>query len=119
MKILACVTIVIFILSGCTTVKPMQLSRSEYSGCIILGDSIHSGDKVKITTRDGKKYELRVASVDDEYIKGKDIEIPIKDISQIDKRMFSIGKTLTLVGAIILAGMMLVHSIENNVAFMQ
>lgn len=68
---LACLTIIAFIMTGCTTLRPMQLSRSQDSGSIIIGDSIHPGDEIKITTTDGKQYEFKVTAVEDDHLKAK------------------------------------------------
>jgi hypothetical protein len=101
MKIIACLTSIAFIVTGCTTLRPMQLSRSEDSERIIIGNSIHSGDKVQITTSDGKEYTFKVTSVEDDFIKGKDVKIPVKDITAIEKRKFSRLKTTFLIGGIV------------------
>jgi hypothetical protein len=102
MKIIACLTMIAFILPGCTTLRPIELSQSTIQERIFSGDLLHPGDRVEITTNDGKHFEFKIMSVTDGYIKGKDIEIPIKDISLVEKRETSIGKTVALVGAFLL-----------------
>jgi hypothetical protein len=102
MKILGCFTIIILLLCGCTTFSTMQMSRSEVQERISHGDLIHSGDQVKIITYDGKQYQFKVISIVDGSIKGKDVEIPIKDIDLVEKRRISIGKTALLSGAVFL-----------------
>lgn len=80
----------------------MQMSRYEVQERISHGDLIHSGDQVKIITNDGKHHQFKVVSVLDGSIKGKDVEIPIKDIDLVEKRRISIGKTALLSGALFL-----------------
>jgi hypothetical protein len=102
MKIIACLTIIAFVLAGCTTLRPIELSQSTMQQSISSGDLLHPGDRVEITTNDGKHFEFKVISVGEGYIKGKDIEVPIKDISLVEKRETSIGKTVALIGAMLL-----------------
>lgn len=102
MKIIVCLTIIAFIFSGCTTLRPIELSQSMAQQQISSRGLLKPGDRVEITTNDGKHYEFKVASVADGYIKGKDIEIPIKDVSLVEKRMTSIGKTAALIGGALL-----------------
>jgi hypothetical protein len=102
MKILGCFTIIVLLLCSCTTFRTMQMSRFEVQERISRGDLIHSGDEVKIITHDGKQYQFKVTSVLDGSIKGKDVEIPIKDIDLVEKRRISIGKTALLSGAVFL-----------------
>jgi hypothetical protein len=100
MKILACLIIIVFVLSGCTSLRTIQKSKSEVQEELSHGDLIHPGDKVRIITNDGKQYDLKVVSIaDGGYVKGQDVNIPIKDIDLIEKRRFSIGKTSLLSGA--------------------
>jgi len=100
MKIIACLTIIAFVITGCTTLRPVQLSTEALQRNIAAGYLVKPGDRVQITTMDGKQHKFKVSSIADGTIKGKDVEIPIKDISQVEKRTFSIGKTSGLAGGI-------------------
>jgi hypothetical protein len=102
MKIIACLTIIAFTITGCTTLRPVELSQSTVQQRISSGDLIKAGDKVKIITTGEKQYDFKVISIADGYIKGKDIEIPIKDIALVEKYKISIGKTSLLGGAVFL-----------------
>jgi hypothetical protein len=99
MKIIACLMIIIFVLSGCTSLRVIQKSRSEIQEGLTGGNLVHPGDKVRIITNDGKQYDLKVVSIGNGYVKGQDVDIPIKDIDLIEKRRFSIRKTSLLSGA--------------------
>jgi hypothetical protein len=101
-KTITCMVIIVFLVSGCTTLRPIELSQSAIQQRISSGDLLYQGDRVEITTNDGKHYEFKVVSVADGYLKGKDVEIPIKDISLVEKRETSVGKTAVLAGAILL-----------------
>jgi hypothetical protein len=102
MKIIACLTMIAFILTGCTTLRPIELSQSTVQQRISSGDLLHPGDRVEITTNDGKHFEFTVISIVDGYIKAEDVEIKIKDVSLVEKREISIGKTAALIGAVLL-----------------
>jgi hypothetical protein len=97
MKIIASLIIITFILSGCTTLRPVELSQPVIQERIIAGDLIKTGDRVQITTIDGKLHALKVISVNNGTIKGKDIEIAVNDIMQVEKRTASPAKTVFLV----------------------
>jgi len=97
MKIIASLTIIVFILSGCTTLRPVELSQPVIQERITAGDLIKTGDRVQITTIDGKVHALKVISINDGTIKGKNIEIAVNDIMQVEKRKISTVKTVFLV----------------------
>ena len=101
MKFIACLTIFAFVITGCTTLRPIKLSPEALQRNIVSGYLVKPGDRVQITTMDGKQHEFKVISIADGIIKGKDVEIPIADISQVEKRNFSIGKTSGLVGTML------------------
>jgi hypothetical protein len=102
MKILASLTFIAFILTGCTTLRPVESSQSTVQQRISSGDLVKPGDRVKIITTDENQYEIKVVSVADGYIKGEDVEVPIKNISLVEKRKLSIGKTSLLGGGLFL-----------------
>jgi hypothetical protein len=118
MKIIACLTVLAFILTGCTTLRTVDLTPPSLQERILESDLIKPGNRVRITTGDGKEYRFRVRSISGGNVMGKNVEIPIKDISRVEIRRFSAGKTIVLVGAIILSGVIMVNWLESNLAFM-
>ena len=116
MKIIACFTIFVFILSGCTTLRPIKLSQPAVQERISSGDLIHPGDKVRIFTINSKQYDFKVISVEDGYVKGKDVEIAVKDIAQVEKSEISKGKTALLAGAALLIAIIAIaaNSMAHN-----
>jgi len=93
-----------FLLISCTSVRPISLSPNELQKQITVGHIIKTGDEVKIETRDGKIHRFKVLSVTNNYIAGRNIKIPIKEISQVNKVEISMGKTIALIaGVIVLA----------------
>jgi hypothetical protein len=97
MKIIAGLTVIAFIMTGCTTLKPVELSQPIVQERILTGDVIKPGDRVQITTTDGKIHESKVVSITNGIIKGKDMEISVNDIMQVEKRKASPVKTVFLV----------------------
>jgi hypothetical protein len=102
MKIIACITVLAFILAGCTTLKPVRLPQQTLQENISSGGLIQAGDRIQITTIDGKQYEFKVVSIGDGHVKGEVVDLQIKDIAQVKKREISTGKTAGLVGASLL-----------------
>ena len=91
--------VVILLFSGCTTLRPVELSPEQLHERISIGEVIQAGDDVKLFTADGKHHEFQVTAVTDDRIMGKDIEIPIADIIAVETREFSGGKTAVLAGS--------------------
>ena len=102
MKNIAFLTIVVFLVSGCTTLRPIELSQSILQKRIYSGELIHPGEKVLIVTEDGKQYEFKVISIGNGFVKGKNVEIRVENIDLIEQRKVSIGKTALLLGSVFL-----------------
>jgi hypothetical protein len=88
-KIIACVTILAIIVTGCATAtyKPFKLSEFEIQELgFSYADFIHIGDQVKVHTNEAIQYEFNVTSIDHEFINGKDIQVSLKDISSVDRK---------------------------------
>lgn len=94
--------VVILLVAGCTTLMPIEMSPDELRAGIPAGELIQVGDSVVLTTADDKQHEFEVTSITDERIMGKDIEVPIADISDVKTREPSGVKTLSLMGGVIL-----------------
>jgi hypothetical protein len=103
MKIIACITIAAFLLAGCTTLRPVQSSPQTLQEDIASRGLIQIGDRVHITTTDGRQYEFKVVSVGDGHIKGEDVDVQIKDVAQVEKREVSTGRTVLCAGGSLLA----------------
>jgi hypothetical protein len=84
------------IASGCTTMKPVEMSADQLQEKISAGAIVNVGDSVQIATKDGKTYKFKVSAVTAEQISGKDIDIPVKEIVAVRTREFSGGKTTAL-----------------------
>ena len=98
---LGSIFLVLFLVGGCSTMKPIDMSPEEVQEKISAGEVLGVGDDVKLTTRDNAVHEFKVTSITDEQVLGDNIEIPIDDIVGIETKQFSAGRT---VGAAAAAG---------------
>lgn len=87
-------------LSGCTTLQPVAGSAPELRQQIAAGQLLKSGDRVVITTADGKRHRLVVAATDSASVRGKRGSIAISEIDGIQRPSFSAGRTTALILAI-------------------
>ena len=94
----ALLIIAIFITtSGCTTLKPVEMSPEELQGRIAAGEIIEVGDRIKVVTSDGTVHKFEVSGISSDRVSGKDVELPVTDIIAVETREFSGGKTTALV----------------------
>jgi hypothetical protein len=96
------------VLSGCTSLKPIELSPEQLQNRIATEDIVKVGEIVKVVTSDGKTREFKVTEIREDHILGKDVDIPIKDIIALETREFSGGKTVALVGGTTLGTMVII-----------
>ncbi len=60
------VVALMFVATGCTTLKPVELDDGQ-----TFAEQIDVGDRVHLILRDGRVRELRVAEVNDRLVTGK------------------------------------------------
>ena len=92
------VSLVILLMTGCSTVKPVEMTQEEVQQKISAGELIAVGDNVKVATTDGEVYDFKVTNVTNQQILGDDVEIPIGEVVAIETKEFSVGKTAALAG---------------------
>jgi hypothetical protein len=86
--------IIILVCAGCTTLRPLA------------GDPLPQlkvGDRVLIVTQDNLRHRFRVNSIDARVVSGRSQTVPIDQIVSVQKRQFSLVKTLAL--ATVIAGL--------------
>ena len=88
------------ILSGCTTLKPIETSPEELQRRIVEEQLLSPGDKVRIVTSDGTTHKLTSKQIDLENRTVGDTkqQIPIDEILAVETKEFSAGKTALLAG---------------------
>ena len=92
------VSLVILLMSGCSTVKPVEMTPEQVQQKISAGELIAVGDKVKVATTDDEVYDFKVTAVTNQQILGDEIKIPIDKVVAIETKRFSAGKTAALAG---------------------
>lgn len=101
--------------SGCTSLRPVYVGNVAASGDL---PAVSRGDWVIASLRSGGVERFRVTSVERDTLNGKKIALPWSEISHLEVRRFSGGKTAALVGGIIVgaaaAFAALVHYVEKN-----
>ncbi len=99
---------IILLASGCTTLKPVEMSPEQLHEQISTGDVIKVGDSVKVVTADGAISKFKITAITAEHISGKDTELRIEDIVAVETREFSGGKTTALAvgGVVVLYGIL-------------
>ncbi|MDQ7049559.1 MAG: hypothetical protein Q9M92_08455 [Enterobacterales bacterium] len=94
----AFVFLMVFVVYGCTSLRPIELSPLDLQAKIVEENIIQIGDEVKLVTSNGIHHEFTIESISSSVIKGKNTEVLVKDIVAIETREFSGGKTSLLVG---------------------
>jgi hypothetical protein len=95
--------------TGCTTLKPVAPVEPQ---SILV--QIKPGDELILTTRDGKEREFKVKEANTQQLVGESDAVNVSDITNIEKREFSVWKTGGLVVATFLALVIIIGSITVN-----
>ena len=82
--------------SGCTTLEPVEMPPAQLHEQISRGGIIEVGDTVKIVTVDGAIRSFKVSAITTDHVVGNGIEVAIADVVAIETREFSGGKTTAL-----------------------
>jgi uncharacterized lipoprotein YajG len=99
-KILTLLTAALLI-AGCTSLQPIDGSPAELRLQINSGELLKTGDRVLIVTTDQKTHRFTVKSVGSGRIDGASESIHVEQIAALEKRQFSRGKTIALVGGLL------------------
>ena len=117
--------IISIFLSGCTTLKPIEMDSNTLQDKIRNGEIVKTGDRVRVITTHGSTHILTVIEISEHVLTGElegtgtpytwtgsedgmyeedavteatAIEIPIDDIVLVEGEEFSAGKTALAVG---------------------
>jgi hypothetical protein len=100
MKILSLLTAASLI-AGCTSMQPIDGSPADLHQRINSGELLKTGDRVRVVTTDQMTHRFTVKSVGADRIEGPSESIPVEQISGLEIRQFSRGKTIALVGGLL------------------
>lgn len=103
--------------AACTTLRPVGGGPAELRQRIISGDLLKVGDRVSIVTKDEKTHRFTVTGITPDLIEGRKDSVPLNQIASLKKRQFSRGKTLALVGAVVLATSLVIYA-ESQIALL-
>jgi hypothetical protein len=95
--------------TGCTTLKPVTPIEPQS----ILGQ-VKPGDELILTTRDGRIREFKVKEANTHQLVGESEAVNVSDITNIERREFSVWKTGGLVFATLFALASIIGSIIVN-----
>jgi hypothetical protein len=74
--------------TGCTTFKPLETKEPQ-----TIMEEIKPGDELILTTRDGRIRELKVKEATAQQLVGESEVVNLSDITNIERREFSVWKT--------------------------
>ncbi|WP_022981301.1 hypothetical protein [Ideonella sp. B508-1] len=104
-------------LVACTTVRPVPLGQSEKPSLYGRQDDLHLGDKISVTTVDGRVLDMQITELHPETIEGKipgqtsTIQLRDEDVQHIQRTEISGAKSTGLavgvVALVILVPMLL------------
>ncbi len=98
-------------LSGCTSLRQVQLDKNRLHEEILSGNVVAIGDRIRITTSSGKQLTFRVTDIRDETLIGKKVTVAVRDIEKLESRNFSYAKTGALTSGVgLIVGVILVVS---------
>jgi hypothetical protein len=92
---------VLLICTGCTTLRPIDGSPADLRQRLSAGELLKPGDRVLVITTDQKEHRFTVKSIGADVIEAPSESIPIEQIYFLQKRQFSRGKTIALVGGLV------------------
>jgi hypothetical protein len=83
-------------LLGCTTLQPVAGSAPELRQQIAAGQLLRRGDRVVITTADGRRHRLVVVAADSVSVRGRHESVPTDQIEVVQRSVSSAAKTTQL-----------------------
>lgn len=114
--VLATTALAIGTSAGCTSLHAVQMPKEDVQEQIASGQLLKPGDRVRLTTADGKVHDFAVTAVDaaDGTIKGARDSVRIAEVTTVAKRRVSVGKTLGLVFGVLI-GVQVTHDVAEVV----
>ena len=95
--------------AGCTTLRPVAGTPEELRARINSGQLLKPGERVNIVTADQNVHRFVVTGVANGVIAGRTDSVPVGQVVALEKPAPDTGKTVQLVGGILL-GVILIGS---------
>ncbi|HSG96517.1 MAG TPA: hypothetical protein VLA11_00825 [Woeseiaceae bacterium] len=102
MKMALVSMLLIFSNVACTTLEPVDVPAGELQQQLRSGALVTAGDRVRLVTADEAVHTFRVTeiSLDQDMVRGRDVEVPIKEVVAVETREVSVGRTTLLTGGV-------------------
>ena len=85
------------VVSGCVTVHKADGSPEALREAIRAGELVKPGDRVTLMTPTIGERTIRVAEVDDDFVRGENTQVPIDEIVALEKKRIDPVKTAGVV----------------------
>lgn len=83
------VSLLLFIVSGCTTLRRVDGTPVELRQSIAAGELLDPGDRVLIVTEDANSHHLTVIRVEAGLIVGRNESVPVDQVRYLEIRQIS------------------------------
>ena len=101
MRTTAAIAMLAILLGGCTSLKPVDLTAEEAREQVRAGEIARPGERVSVTTEDGRTHEFEVVEVTDHAIRGDVDNVHIDSIVSLRTRRTDPARTaLAVAGAV-------------------
>ncbi len=97
-RTIAAVLVVALVVAACTTTRPIDPAAPAS-----LAEEVRPGDRVSITTRDGRALAFEVVTVEPDALLGAEQRVERNEIATLEVTQTSVAKTSVLVGGTYLA----------------
>jgi hypothetical protein len=101
---------------SCTTFRPVGAEDGDLQRRILTEGFLESGDKVRLSTKDGEVHEFRVSEIDREHrlLTGDKEVVLVDEIESLERRELGWGKTGALIGVGALSLLILTADCEDD-----
>ena len=80
MKTTAAIAVFAFLLGGCASLQAVDAPPEQVREQVRAGQIARPGERVTVTTEDGRTHEFEVVEVTDRAVRGDGAEVPIDEI---------------------------------------
>jgi hypothetical protein len=85
-------------MTGCMTMKPMEVDPTQLRG------TLKQGDQVQVVTSSGQELQFKIDSVDDTGLQGGGQRIAYNDVRSISRKQIDVAKTSLIALGVVAAG---------------
>lgn len=93
----------VFLLGGCTSLQPVDLSSREIHEKVRAGEIAQPGERISVTTEDGNTHAFEVSEVSDRAIRGGNSNVSIDTIVTMRTKQTDTTKSVLAVAGGVVA----------------